>query len=137
MIDQGGTQKTLQKSEWLGALLAILPGVLSVKEGGSVLLGISVKAYPILPWLVWYNVVFGFVAVIVGIGIWKQQQWGMTYAVTVLTLHTFVFMILIVLLVLKETVAINSIIAMLLRTTIWLTIVVLLRRKNKIRTDKE
>jgi hypothetical protein len=126
---------TQHNNERLASILAIIPGLLSIKEGGSVLLGISAKAYVILPWLVWYNVILGFVAVIVGVGIWKRQTWGAKYAVTILTLHGLVFMILIILLTFKEAVAINSIMAMLLRTTIWFAIIVLLRRKNDIQKD--
>ena len=122
---------TQQNNERLASLLAIAPGLLSIKEGGSVLLGISVKSYTILPWLVWYNVVLGFVAVFVGIGIWKQQTWGARYAITILTLHSFVFTILIILLVFEEAVAVNSILAMLFRTAIWSAIVVLLGRKRE------
>jgi len=126
---------TQQNKERIVSVIAIIPGLLSIKEGGSVLLGISAKAYPVLPWLVWYNVVLGFVAVTVGIGIWKQQNWGARHAITILTLHGFVFMILIILLAFKEIVAINSILAMLFRTTVWLTIVLLLRRKNKMQNE--
>jgi hypothetical protein len=124
-----------QNKERIVSVLAIILGLLSIKEGGSVLLGISAKAYPVLPWLVWYNVVLGFVAVTVGIGIWIQQNWGARHAITILTLHGFVFMILIILLAFKETVAINSILAMLFRTTVWLTIVLLLRRKSKMQNE--
>ena len=119
----------------LAALLAILPGLLSIKEGGSVLLGISTKTYIVLPWLVWYNVVLGFVAVIIGIGIWKQRSWAVRNAVTVLTLHGLVLMILLILLAFKEAVAINSVMAMLFRTTVWSAIVLLLRRKTFVQDD--
>ena len=128
---------TQQHKAWFAALLAIVPGLLSVKEGGSVLLGMATKAYPILPWLVWYNVILGCVAVIVGIGIGKQHAWGKRYAVTILTLHGFVFMILIILFALNEAVAINSMIAMLFRTAVWSAVVVLLRRNNKMQNSGE
>ena len=122
---------TQQNKERLTALLAILPGLLTIIEGGNVLLGISTKAYIVLPWLVWYNVLLGFVAVIIGIGIWKQRAWAARNAVTVLTLHGLVLMILIILLAFKEPVAINSIMAMLFRTTLWSAIVFLLKRKKQ------
>jgi hypothetical protein len=43
---------TTRHKALLAALLAILPGILSIKEGGSVLLGLVTKDYTILPWLV-------------------------------------------------------------------------------------
>jgi len=124
-----------QNTAWCAAVLAIVPGLLSIKEGGSVLLGMSTKAYTVLPWLVWYNVIMGCAAVIVGIGIGKLHTWGEKYAVTIVTLHGFVLMILLILLAFNETVAINSIIAMLFRTAVWFAIVVLVRRKNAMQNN--
>jgi len=46
-------------------------------------------------------------------------------------------MILVILLAVKEAVAINSIIAMLFRTSVWSTIILLLRRKNNLQHDNE
>lgn len=126
---------TQQNKERLASFLAIFPGLLSIKEGGSVLLGITTKTYIVLPWLVWYNVLLGFIAVIIGIGIWKQRAWAARNAVTILTLHGLVLMILIILLAFKEPVAINSIMAMLFRTTLWSAIVFLLSRKTFVQDD--
>lgn len=126
---------TQQNKEQLASFLAVLPGLLSIKEGGSVLLGLSTKTYIVLPWLVWYNVLLGFIAVIIGIGIWKQRAWAARNAVTILTLHGLVLMILVILLVFKEAIAINSIMAMLFRTLVWFAIVLLLRRKSKTQND--
>jgi len=73
IIDQEDERMTQQNKELLASLLAILPGLLSIKEDGRVLIGISNKTFTILPWLVWYNIVLGFVAIIVGFGIWKRR----------------------------------------------------------------
>jgi len=121
---------TLNKAR-LAALLAILPGVLSILEGGSVLLGFTTKPYTVLPWLVWYNVALGFGAVITGIGIGKQRSWGEHYAATIVSLHAVVLLVLAVLFAFKEQVAIVSILAMLFRTSVWIGIIVLLRRDKE------
>lgn len=121
---------TPQLKSRLAALLAILPGLLTIAEGGSVLLGLSTKPYTILPWLVWYNVVMGFVSVVVGITLLKQCATSIRSATTVLTLHGLVLMFLVILFAFKEPVAAISIMAMLLRTMVWSVIVLLVRRMN-------
>ncbi|MGE5172854.1 MAG: hypothetical protein ACM3MD_03400 [Betaproteobacteria bacterium] len=115
----------------LAAILAIILGLLSIKEGGSVLLGLSTKAYTVLPWLVWYNVVLGFVSVITGIGVWVRSTWSVTFATTIVTLHGLVLMILIILFSFREAVALISIMAMLFRTLVWVGIMMLLRWRSR------
>jgi hypothetical protein len=128
---------TLQNRHRLAALLAIIPGLLSIKEGGSVLLGLVTKDYTILPWLVWYNVVLGFASVIVGIGLWREHKGSIKIATTILSLHGLVLIILIILFAFKASVSLISITAMLFRTSIWIAIVVLLRLKGNEQTGKE
>ena len=122
---------TSQTRHRLAALLAILPGLLTITEGGSVLFGLSTKPYTILPWLVWYNVVMGFVSVMVGIGLLKPRASNIRSATTVLTLHGLVLMFLVILFAFKEPVAVISIMAMLFRTAVWSVIVLLVRRTDK------
>jgi len=121
---------TTQNKTRIAATLAILTGLLSIKEGGSVLLGLTSKAYTVLPWLVWYNVVLGLGAVATGVGIAKQRAWGERYAVTILSMHAVVLLLLLVLFAFKEAVSIVSIMAMLFRTTVWAGIVMLVRGKR-------
>jgi uncharacterized membrane-anchored protein len=114
----------------LAAILAFILGLLSIKEGGSVLLGLTTKAYTILPWLVWYNVVLGFVSVVAGIGLWMKRAWGMTFAATIVSLHGLVLMILIILFAFREAVAVTSIMAMTFRTLVWVGIIMLVKGKS-------
>jgi uncharacterized membrane-anchored protein len=122
---------TQQNRHRCAAVLAFILGLLSIKEGGSVLLGLSTKAYTILPWLVWYNVVLGFVSVIAGIGMWMQRRWGVTFAATIVSLHGLVFVILIILFAFREAVALNSIMAMLFRTVVWVGIMMLMSWRSR------
>ncbi len=114
----------------LAAIPAFLLGLLSIVEGGSVLLGLSTKAYIILPWLVWYNVILGFVSVIAGTGLWMMRAWGLTFAAAIVSLHGLVLMILIILFSFGEAVALHSIMAMLIRTLVWVGILMLLRWRS-------
>lgn len=110
----------------IAALLALIIGLLSVKEGGSVLLGLSTKAYVVLPWLVWYNVILGFASVIAGIGLWTERPWAVRIAgATIVSLHGLVLLILVVLYVFGIAVAVASIMAMLFRTAVWAGIIFL------------
>jgi len=113
----------------VAALLAVIPGLLTIREGGSVLLGLTIRDYTVLPWLLWYNVVLGFAAVIVGIGFWKERAGNIKPATTILALHGLVLMILVILFAFRQPVAFVSIMAMLFRTSLWIAIVLLLRKR--------
>ncbi len=112
----------------LTAIVAFILGLLSIVEGGSVLLGLSTKPYTVLPWLVWYNVVLGFVSVAAGIGLWIKRMWGMTFAATIVSLHFLVLVILVILYSFRQPVALHSIAAMLVRTLVWAGILLVLQR---------
>lgn len=121
------TQKNWHR---LAAVPALILGLISIKEGGSVLLGLSTKTYPVLTWLVIYNVALGFVSVIAGIGLWMQRTWGRMLAAVIFLCHGLVFLGLVFLFMFGKTVATVSIMAMLFRTAVWLVLYTLLLRKN-------
>jgi uncharacterized membrane protein (DUF2068 family) len=113
----------------LAALLALVIGLLTIVEGGMVLLGIEAKPYPVLPWLLRYNVVMGVVSLAAGHGLWREQKWAAMLSRIVLACHGAVFLSLIGMHLLAMTVAVNSIGAMLFRTGIWSGINFMIRRK--------
>jgi hypothetical protein len=121
---------TKQSRHRFAAIPAFIIGLLSIKEGGSVLLGLATKAYPVLPWLLWYNVGMGFVSVAVGAGLWMQRRWGRSLAGVILLCHGMVFLSLMALYLSGRTVAAISIMAMLFRTAIWVVINLVLRWKS-------
>jgi len=118
---------TQQTKHRLVAVLAIVPGLLSIKEGGSVLLGLSTPSYRVLSWLVVYNVVLGFVSLIAGTGIWRQRTWGSILAAIILLCHGLVFLTVFFLFMFREPVAPISVMAMMARTALWLVIYLVLR----------
>jgi hypothetical protein len=103
----------------VAALLALVIGLLTIIEGGIVLLGIETKPYPVLPWLLRYNVVMGFVSLGAGHGLWREQGWAGMLSRVVLACHGLVFLSLVGMHLLGMTVAVQSIGAMLFRTAIW------------------
>ncbi len=118
----------MQNKHRLAAIPAFILGLLSIAEGGRVLLGLTTKPYTVLPWLVWYNVVLGFVSVAAGVGLWMKRTWGYTFAAAIVALHGLVFMILVILYSFREPVALQSIAAMLVRTLVWAGILLVLLR---------
>ncbi len=122
---------TQLKRDRVASILATVIGLLSIREGGSVLLGVIVPDYPVVTWLVWYNVAMGFVSVAAGVGIWTRRHWGHTFALNILTLHAVVFIGLIALYKLGQTVATRSIFAMMFRTFTWIVIYSLLKWKRQ------
>jgi uncharacterized membrane protein (DUF2068 family) len=115
----------------LAALLALVIGLLTVVEGGMVLLGLETKPYPVLPWLLRYNVAMGFVSLAAGHGLWRQQRWAETLSRIIRNCHGAVFLLLAVMDLLGMTVAMNSIGAMLFRTAIWTGILMLMKSKSR------
>ncbi len=122
---------TQQKRDQVAAILAVMLGLLSVLEGGRVLLGQYVPDYPVLPWLVWYNVVLGALSAAVGVGIWQGSERSRNFAVNILTLHAIVFAGLFALKQTGQIVAMKSIFAMMFRTFAWIVIYLLVRWKRQ------
>jgi hypothetical protein len=122
---------TYRNKHRLAALLALVIGLLTIIEGGVVLLGIETKPYPVLPWLLRYNVAMGFVSLAAGHGLWRERGWAGMLSRIILAGHGLVLLTLLVMHLLGMTVAVNSIIAMLFRTAIWIGIMTLLRSRSR------
>jgi len=106
----------------IAAILALFIGLMSVFAGSKVLLGIDTKDYTILTWLVSYNVIFGFISIFAAYLIWKAKENSKYLTLFILSMH---FMVFIYLKFLSNTVASESVKAMIFRTSIWIFIVVL------------
>lgn len=120
-----------QKRDRVAAILAVVLGLLAVTEGGRVLLGLPVPDYPVLLWLVWYNVAMGALSVMAGAEIWLQREKGRSLALNILTLHAIVFVGLLALKQTGQVVAMKSIFAMMFRTFTWVVIYSLVRWKRQ------
>lgn len=110
------------------AAIGFLLGVLSVIAGWRVLAGVDRPDYVVLHWLVIYNVAAGFAGVVAGAGLWSFRQWAVDLARTLAGFHATVLVVLITLFAVGRPVAIDSLVAMLLRTLVWASITVLTRR---------
>jgi hypothetical protein len=121
---------TILTKHRMAAIMGIIVGILTIIAGSKVLLGISSPNYSVLPWLVLYNVSLGAISLIAGIGLWNHRSWAILLSGVITALHSLIFIILFVMFILGKTVAFQSILAMLFRTTVWLGIFVV-AKKNR------
>lgn len=99
--------------------LAGIIGIMSFISGSLVLLGLKEVDYTVLSWLVIYNVVLGILSVITAFLIWKYVALSKKIIVLILCSHLAV---LTYLYFISETVASESIKAMIFRVVIWLLV---------------
>lgn len=117
---------------WVISLVAVGFGLLTVKEGGTILFSDEAARATVghyVPFVLWFNFLAGFAYVIAGIGLWLQQRWSVWLAAslaaaTALTFAAFGIHVLFEGLYEKRTV-----IAMSMRTLVWSTIAVLAWRQ--------
>lgn len=126
--------RTQQRSAliWAISLIAVGFGLLTIKEGGTILFGdeaARATAGNYVPFVLWFNFVAGFAYVVAGIGLWLQQRWAVWLAAslavaTALTFAAFGIHVLFDGLYEKRTV-----VAMSMRTLVWATIAALAWRQ--------
>lgn len=122
------------KTFWLPvvALVAVGFGLLTIKEGGTVLFGgeaARAKAGADVPFVLWFNFVAGFAYAIAGAGLWMQRRWAAWLAVaiaaaTALTSATFGVHVYV-----GGAYEVRTVIAMSLRTLLWAAIAAIAWRR--------
>lgn len=123
-IEMNIPSQNIRKSYKIAAsVLAFFIGLMSVFAGSKVLLGIDVKDYDILVWLVSYNVVFGTISIFTAYLIWQETSKSKILSLFILASHFSVF---IYLKFLSGAAASESVKAMIFRISIWVLIVALI-----------
>ena len=107
----------------IAAALALFIGGMSAIVGSRVLLGLYVPDYPILHWMLVYNVSAGALSIVVSILIWQKHRLMKGASILIAASHTIILGLLIT--VFSEVAAIECIRAMLFRIVIWIIIVIL------------
>jgi len=103
------------------ALIALLFGLVTVIAGSNVLLGSDPGYIVFLPLLI-YNTMMGFVYVGASILIWRRFRQGMYLALSIFMLNLVVLAGIYFLYTQGDSVAIDSLRAMTLRTVVWLVL---------------
>jgi hypothetical protein len=119
------------------SILAFLIGAMAVFSGGQILLG-KIPDYYVIEWLPVYNFTIGVITLfITAVLIWKNSRYGFLAAVSTLTAHLAVMVILQT--SYANLVATDSIRAMIIRITVWMIILslMLLQRWGTVKKKAE
>ncbi len=127
---------TMPKSErrfptWVISLIAVGFGLLTVKEGGAILFGgesARAAAGNYVPFVLWFNFVAGFAYIVAGIGLFMMQRWAMWLAVAIAAATVLTFAAFGVHVATGGSFEYRTVVAMSLRTVVWVTIAVVARR---------
>ena len=112
---------------WAVSLIAIAFGLMTIKEGGAVLLGDPAArsaAGDYVPFVLWFNFIAGFAYVIAGIGLWLQRRWAAGLALTIAAATVLVFIAFGIHVFSGGAYAQRTPVAMSARSLIWITIAV-------------
>lgn len=113
------------------AVVAIGFGLLTIKEGGMTLSGdpaAVTAAGSYVPFVLWFNFVAGFAYVVAGAGLWLRRRWAAWLAVTIAAATALAFAGLGVHAASGGAYEQRTVVAMTLRTSVWLVIAVVARR---------
>jgi hypothetical protein len=110
---------------WAISLVAIGFGLLTIKEGGTILFGDAAArtaAGNYVPFVLWFNFVAGFAYVIAGAGLWMQQRWAAWLAIAIAAATALTFAAFGAHVVSGGLYEQRTVIAMSLRTLVWVAI---------------
>lgn len=122
-------KSSFPQPRWLAAvsLVAILFGLLTIKEGASVLFSEQgrIAAGDYVPFVLWFNFLAGFVYVVAGVGLWLRRAWAvrLAFAIAIATLAVYAAFGIYVLS--GNAYELRTVIAMALRFSIWIVIALL------------
>lgn len=107
---------------WAVSILGIALGLLTLKEGGTVLFGSEldrVAAGHYVPFVLWFNFLAGFAYVAAGIGLGLRRRWAAYTALAIAVATAVVFFAFGVHVTLGGAFETRTVVAMSLRTAIW------------------
>ncbi len=110
---------------WISAVVATLFGALTLKSGGAVLFfdgAARQAAGNYVPFVLWFNFIAGFFYIITGVGLWQQQAWAVKLAMALAVSTLCVFAALGLHILNQGAYEMRTVIAMTLRSTVWLLI---------------
>jgi hypothetical protein len=119
-------------SIWAISSVAVGFGLLTIKEGGAILFGDEMAraaAGNYVPFVLWFNFVSGFAYVVAGAGLWMQQRRAVWLAVAIAAATALTFAAFGVHVYSGGAYEPRTVIAMSLRTLVWVTIAAIAWRR--------
>lgn len=112
---------------WLrtASVVALLFGLLTIREGGSVLFSANADgsgAGKFVPFVVWFNFLAGFAYVAGGLGLWFRQPWARRLSLAIAGATMLVFMAFGVHVAGGGGYEMRTVVAMTLRIAVWAAI---------------
>lgn len=107
---------------WIISLVAVGFGLLTIKQGGTILFGdeaASVAAGNYVPFILVFNFVAGFFYVVAGVALWMQRRWAVGLAVSLAVATAFMFAAFGVHVYFGGAYELRTVFAMGLRTLVW------------------
>ena len=120
-----GTQQQRGLSVWAISIIAVVFGLMTIKEGGAVVFGSAdalAAAGNYIPFVVWFNFLAGFAYVAAGIGLFLQRRWAMWLAVAIAVSTALASAALGVIILSGTPFEQRTVFAMGLRTVVWVVI---------------
>lgn len=120
----GSAHQRTDGTYWLrtASVVAILFGLLTIREGGSVLYSAGADgsgAGQYVPFVVWFNFLAGFAYVAAGVGFWFRQPWTPRLSLAIAGATMLVFMAFGVHVAVGGGYEIRTVVAMSLRIAVW------------------
>lgn len=115
-------------SVWVICAIALVFGLMTIKEGGSVVFGVGearAAAGNYIPFVVWFNFLAGFAYVVAGIGLWMQQRWASSLAVVIAAATALAAAALGFMILSGTPFEQRTVYAMGLRTVVWIVIAII------------
>lgn len=117
---------------WVIAVIAVIFGLLTIKSGGAVLFidGVDRQAAGnYVPFVLWFNFLAGFVYIVTGVGLWMQKPWAVKLSVLIVIATVIIYALFGLHILSGGLYEKRTIIAMSLRSFVWLVIAILAYRK--------
>lgn len=117
----------------IAAAIAMAFGLLTLVEGGTVLFGSEaarLAAGNFVPFVLRFNFMAGFVYVFAGVGLWMRKRWGLWLALSIVISTIAVFAAFGIHILLGGAFEVRTLIAMSLRTVVWVVIFVYAARSG-------
>ena len=119
---------------WIGAiaLIAVVFGLLTIREGGAILFGdeaARTAAGNYVLFVLWFNFLAGFAYVVAAVGLWMRRRWAAGLAVAIAVSTALVFAAFGAHVYGGAAFEMRTVIAMSFRTGIWVVIAVIALRR--------